>query len=155
MLIDKSYFIGPLTIAQLGEKAVEDRLNDFINRFEPLIMESAMGYDFYQAFLDGLDVGSDESIEQRWLDLLNGVAFTGLSGRRMKWVGFGGGLTSYTPLVPMRDDLFIYAGTTAGFPVSGYQYTDSSLAGWNFEVELFGAGTLQPGIEWNYKSGGR
>lgn len=154
MLIDTSYFTGPLTIAQLGQKAVDDRVTDFINLWEPLIMEAALGYDFYQAFLAGLDVSSDEEIEQRWLDLLNGVAFTASGGKRGRWVGFAGGANSTVLLAAQRDDLFIYAGTTPGFPVDGYQYTNASLAGWNFSVELFGAGTLEPEVEWVEKSGG-
>ena len=52
MLIDSSYFLGPLTIAQLGQQSVIDDLNNFIDRFEPVIMEAALGYDFYQIFLD-------------------------------------------------------------------------------------------------------
>lgn len=154
MLIDTSYFTGPLTIAQLGSKSVDDRVTDFIDLWEPVIMEAAMGYDFYQAFLDGLDVGSDEIIEQRWLDLLNGVAFTAQGGKKSRWVGFTGGANTNILVPSQRADLFIYAGITPGFPVGGYQYTNSDLTGWNFSVELFGAGTLDPETEWVEKAGG-
>ena len=154
MLIDSSYFLGPLTIAQLGQQSVVDDLNDFINRWEPVIMEAALGYDFYQAFLDGINVGSDETIDQRWLDLLNGVAFTNLSQIKKKFVGFAGGDNTQTIIASQRDDLTIYAGITPGFPVNGNSYTNSSLDSWNYELELFGAGTLDRGTEWNYKPGG-
>ncbi len=154
MLIDTSYFTGPLTIAQLGQKAVDDSLKSFINRFEPVIMEAALGYDFYQAFLNGLDVTSDEVIDQRWMDLLNGVLFTNANSIKKRFAGFAGGQNSQTLIASQKEDLTIYAGTTPGFPVGGYQYTNTDLAGWNFQVELFGAGTLDRGIEWNYKSGG-
>ena len=117
-------------------------------------MEAALGYDFYQAFLEGLDVGSDETPEQRWLDLLNGVVFTNLSTIRKRFVGFAGGQNTQTVIAAQRDDLFIYAGTTPGFPVGGYQYTNSDLKNWNYTLELFGAGTFQPVVEWDYKSGG-
>lgn len=154
MLIDTSYFTGPLTIAQLGQKAVEDSLNTFINRFEPTIMEAALGYDFYQAFLAGLDVTSDEFIEQRWLDLLNGVAFVNIDSIKKKFSGFAGGENTQSIIAVQRDDLFIYAGVTPGFPVSGYTYTNNDLKNWNFELELFGAGTFQPVVEWNYNPNG-
>lgn len=154
MFIDTSYFIGPLTIAQIGQKAVDDRLNDFINRYEPVIMEAALGYDFYQAFLEGLNVGSDEVIEQRWLDLLNGVAFTSVSEIRKRFPGFAGGQNTQTIIAAQRDDLFIYAGVTPGFAVDDYRYTNSDLKNWNYTLEQFGSGTWQPIVEWAYKSGG-
>lgn len=143
-----------MTIAQIGLKAVDDRINDFINRFEPVIMEAALGYDFYQAFLAGLDVGSDEVIEQRWLDLLNGVVFVNVAGIKKRFGGFAGGLNTQTLIAVQRDDLFIYAGVTPGFPVGGYQYTNTLLANWNYTLEQFGSGTWQPVVEWNYKKGG-
>lgn len=151
MLIDESYFVGPLTIAQLGQKAVVDDLKNYINRWEPVIMEAALGYDFYQAFLSGL---AETTVAQRWLDLLNGVVFINQSLIKKRFVGFAGGANTQTIVALPREDLFIYGGVTTGFPVGGYQYTDATLDGWNFEVELFGAGTLQPEVEWNYKTGG-
>lgn len=154
MLIDSSYFLGPLTISQLGQESVIEDLNNFINRFEPVILEAALGYDFYQTFLEGIEVSSDEQIEQRWLDLLNGVAFTNLSQIKKKFVGFAGGDNTLTVIAAQRDDLTIYAGITPGFAVGGNSYTNASLNGWNFELELFGAGTLDRGVDWNYKSGG-
>lgn len=154
MLIDNSYFLGPLTIAQLGQQSVIDDLNNFIDRFEPVIMEAALGYDFYQIFLDGITVGSDETIDQRWLDLLNGVTFTNLSQIKKKFAGFAGGDNTMTVIAAQRDDLTIYAGITPGFAAGGNSYSNASLSGWNFELELFGAGTLERGVDWNYKSGG-
>ena len=147
MLIDSSYFLGPLTIAQLGQQPVIDDLNNFIDRYEPVIMEAALGYDFYQAFLTGLEVSSDEEIEPRWLDLLNGVAFINLSQIRKKFSGFAGGDNTLTVIAAQRDDLTIYAGITPGFAVGGNSYTNASLNGWNFELELFGAGTLERGVD--------
>ena len=154
MLIDSSYFLGPLTIAQLGQEAVVNDLNNFIDRYEPVIMEAALGYDFYQAFLAGIEVSSDEQIDQRWLDLLNGVVFTNLSQIKKKFAGFAGGDNTLTVIAAQRDNLTIYAGLTPGFIVGGNSYTNASLNGWNFEVEIFGAGTLERGVDWNYKAGG-
>ena len=154
MLIDESYFTGPLAIAQRGQQSVVDNLDTFINRWEPVIMEAALGYDFYMAFLAGLDVGSDESTEQRWLDLLNGVVFASTSGRRTRWVGFAGGENTQTVIAATRPNLTIYAGITPGFPVDGHTYTNPTLEGWNFDLELFGAGTLDPISDWQPKAGG-
>lgn len=87
MFIDQSYFTGPLEIAQLGQKAVIDRLNIYIERYESEILEAALGYDFSQALTEGFNPGSDEETEQRWLDILNGVAFTNTSGIKKKFKG--------------------------------------------------------------------
>ena len=156
MFIDQSYFIGPLTIAQLSQQAVVDDLTNYINRFEPIVMEAALGYDFYQAFLAGLNVGSDESIDQRWLDLLNGVVFTDIYGVKKRFSGFANGGSNTQVLVPVqRDDLTIYPGVTPGFPVGGNSYNDPSLIGWNMSVEIFGLGVLDQTTEWTYiPSGG-
>lgn len=154
MLIDKTYFVGPLTIAQLGQPAVEDDLNNFIALWEPKIMEAALGYDFYQAFLSGLNVGSDEVPDQRWLDILNGVAFPNLAGIKKKWVGFAGGENVQTIVSAQRPNLTIYAGVTPGFSQNDNKYSNSGLSTWDYDLELFGAGTLEYGVEWDYKAGG-
>ena len=154
MLIDKSYFIGPLSIAQLGHKNVVDNLNNFINTYEPKILQAVLGYDLYEAFIAGIDVGSDENIDQRWLDLLNGVVFTGFTGIKKKWVGFAGGGNTSLLSSAVPEPLFITAGVTPGFPVGGYQYTNTALSAWNFSVAFRGIGPLVPETEWTEKSGG-
>ncbi len=75
-------------MAQLGQPDVIDDLNNQIQRWEPIIMEAALGYDFYQAFDTGVNPGSGVSIESRWEDLLNGVSFSNLSQIRKKFYGF-------------------------------------------------------------------
>lgn len=95
MFIDQSYFTGPLEIAQLGQKAVIDKLNIFIERFEPIILEAALGYDFSKALIDGYNPGSDEETEQRWLDILDGVAFSNTSGIRKKYNGLKSALAGF------------------------------------------------------------
>lgn len=154
MLIDSSYFVGPVTIAQLGQQSVVDDLNNFINRWEPIILEAALGYDFYQAFMDGLSVGSDEQIDQRWMDLLHGVTFTSLAGYKKRFVGLAGGQNTQSLVATQRDDLTIYAGTTPGFSIGSNSFSIPGVLGWNYQIEIFGAGTLNRGTDWNYTSTG-
>lgn len=150
-LIDTSYFAGPLTIAQLGQKAVDDSIKDFINLHEPDFLWAALGYEFYQNFLAGL---LEDTVDQKWLDILQGVEFTNLSSYKRKWVGLAAGNDVVNIVNNGRDDLFIYAGVTAGFPVSGTTYTDSSLKNWNYQIKIRSIGELNPETEWQKIAGG-
>lgn len=90
MFTDSSYFIGPLTLAQLGQPTVVAKLNDVIEMFEPELLQAALGYELYTDFIAGLNPGSDETIEQKWLDLRDGIEFTTLYDVKAKWIGFKG-----------------------------------------------------------------
>src|ERR1700692_4402122 len=85
-LIDSSYFIGPLTISQLGQPAVANNLNLFINRAEPQILEAALGYDLWQDFMTGL---AQPVIAPQWLALRDGITFKSVSS----WPGWYWGFT--------------------------------------------------------------
>lgn len=108
MILDKSYFIGPLVIAQLGQKEVVDNLNAFINRFEPEVLQAALGYDLYEAFKEGIDVGSDEEIDEKWNNILNGCVFTSTCGRKRKWVGLTGGVSEGSKIAAQVSPLAAY-----------------------------------------------
>lgn len=50
----------------------------------------------------------------------------------------------------LRGDLRLVGGSSSGLPAGGTTYTDptSSLAGWNYSLELFGTGTLGLGVDY-------
>jgi hypothetical protein len=122
MLLNESYFTGPLTIAQLGQQAVDDALTEIIGRVEPEVLQAALGYDLYMALIEGLDVGSDEEVDQKWLDLVNGVAFTNLSNYKNKWKGFKGSpLAGFVWVAYMKDTAIQVTG-------SGFKISDSENA---------------------------
>lgn len=52
----------------------------------------------------------------------------------------------------IRDDLFIAADVTPGFPSSGISYTDATLEGWKWSLERRGFGTMQIGIDYSWDS---
>ena len=79
-LIDKTYFFGILNIAQLSSTAVTDKVNWFINHYEPKFMEGLLGYELYKAFLAA-------TAEARFVNLLNGEEYTNTSGQLKKWKG--------------------------------------------------------------------
>lgn len=124
MLIDKSYFIGPLALPQLGQVSVVANLNNFIAWFEPEVLQYAMGYDLYKAFIDGLNVGSNETIEQRWLDLRDGCVFITQMSIKKEFRGFANATTKrsihagviYSAM--LKDDAVSLTGVGAASPVS-------------------------------------
>lgn len=96
MFINESYFTGPLEIAQLGQGTVVSKLRGFITENEPIVLEAALGYDFYLALKTAYDdLGSDDELATRWTELLDGVAFANVSGIRKKFAGLKSALAGF------------------------------------------------------------
>lgn len=76
MIIDKSYFKGDITIAQTEQVQVEEKLNDYIQQYEPEFLLKVLGRDLSTSFNEGIDVGSGEEMEEKWSNILNGANFT-------------------------------------------------------------------------------
>jgi hypothetical protein len=88
MIIDRSYFTGPLVIPQLGSIPVQDTVDAYITMYEPELLSKVMGESLANALNQAIeDLGSDEDLDQRWKDILDGVSFTNSSSRPSKWVG--------------------------------------------------------------------
>lgn len=168
-LIDQSYFIGSLTIAQLGQPAVLENLGAFINHIEPEILQAALGYELWEDFVDGL---SQPSIDQKWLDLRDGVTFesTGLwppfnwtnrtrqnpqetwfipqtPFRRGRWVGFCGSQSASSTNPTLSLVKVLIAGTPNAPVPNTDTYTSSLLSGSNYSIERRGFGTMVEGVD--------
>jgi hypothetical protein len=164
-LINTSYFVGPLTIAQLGLPAVADNLNLFINRAEPQILEAALGYDLWQDFMTGLQ---ESVIDPKWLALRDGVTFKSVSSwpgwywgftwfnryywlnsqRSMHWAGFAAPL-NFTVNPQSTGQLVLTAGSGQGNPVVGLNaFTLALLANANYSIERRGVGTMILGVDY-------
>lgn len=171
-LIDSTYFIGPLTIAQLGQPSVVNNLNLFINRSEPQILEAALGYDLWQDFMTGLQ---QPVIDQRWLNLRDGVTFKSVSSwpgwywgftwfnryywlnsqRSMHFPGFASPL-NFTATTGPLSQVVLIAGNASGNPTAGVPnptpntntFTWSGLANASFSIERRGSGTMIQGIDY-------
>lgn len=83
-LIDYTYFTGPVSIPNTDKDYVQDRLNEFINKYEPEYLKKVLGYDLWKAFMAGL---AEPTVDQKWLNLLNGAEYTWYNKTR-KWIGF-------------------------------------------------------------------
>jgi hypothetical protein len=171
-LIDTSYFIGPLTVAQLGQQSVQNNLNLFISRAEPQFLEAALGYDLWQDFLTGL---AQPVIDPKWLALLNGVQFKSVSNwpnwymgfnmynwyywlnsqRDMYFPGFATQTTFVSP-TPLSPTVTLIAGNPTGNPtpnwpnpvVGANSYTYSGLANATYTINRRGVGPLILGIDY-------
>lgn len=159
MLIDSTYFIGDINIPNTDTEAVQQALDFFISKYEPDLIQKALGYSFYKAFYNGITVVSPTVIEQRWIDLIYGVEYTDSCGNLNKWKGlietdapvysFGSGL------IYRRPEL-IQAGTTTGF-TSGvntvtFDGTDGKAdwRGWEIIPERIGQGTMKKNIDYSW-----
>lgn len=171
-LINSSYFIGPLTIAQLGQISVQDNLNLFINRAEPQLLEAALGYDLWQDFMTGLE---QPVIDPKWLALRDGVTFKSVSSwpgwywrftwfNRYYWMnsrrsihfpGFAAPISFTTPAISVPQIVLI-AGNPAGNPTASVpnpvantsSYTWSGLANATYTIERRGTGTMIIGVDY-------
>lgn len=83
-LIDRSYFIGELDIPNTHTAEIQERLDWFIEKHEPQLLRDLLGYPLSKAFMTGL-MGAP--VEQKWIDLLEGVEYTDLYGNVHKWMG--------------------------------------------------------------------
>lgn len=171
-LINPSYFVGPLTIAQLGQPAVVNNLNLFIARAEPQILEAALGYDMYQDFITGLQ---QTVVDPKWLALRDGVTFKSVSS----WPGWYWGFTwfnryywmnsqrsihfpgfapsvSFTATGNALQQINLICGNATGNPTAGVPnpnpgtnaFTWSGLANATYSIERRGSGTMLVGIDY-------
>lgn len=171
-LIDPSYFIGPLTIAQIGQGAVTNNLNLFINRAEPELLEAALGYDLWQDFMTGLQ---QPVIDPKWLALRDGATFKTVSSwpgwmwgftwfnryywlnsqRSVHWAGFASPI-NFTVSSGALAQVVLIAGNALGNPtptvpnpvIGTKVYAWSGLANATFSIERRQSGTMIQGIDY-------
>lgn len=84
MIIDSTYFINKLALPQVSNPEGLIAVNNFINQYEPEFLQCALGYNLWQAFVDGIE---DSFPEDRWVWLLEGHSYT-YNGRDNAWKGF-------------------------------------------------------------------
>lgn len=112
-IVQPNFFIGDISIAQLGQASVNANLVTFINRYERQLLKAALGIDLYNDLINAL---KQDPVPQPYLDLVNGKQFTATGMwppynwqfpwlysmyrlwfmpmtpfRTLEWVGFGAG----------------------------------------------------------------
>jgi hypothetical protein len=86
-IIDVSYFIGEINIAQVDTPAVSSRLNVFINKYVPLVLNELLGYSVAKEFLEAVAAAPGVPLPEKWADLLNGKIYQ-VGGVEYNWIGF-------------------------------------------------------------------
>jgi hypothetical protein len=87
MIIDTTYFVGKLNLPQTGNTEGTAIVDGFIQQYEPELLLKALGPGLFQAFTDEVYGSGSGDIEQRFLDLLDGVSFS-YNNTPFRWVGF-------------------------------------------------------------------
>lgn len=140
-LITPSYFRGEIKIAQLTQPTVLQAVQEAIDRYESEYLKKILGYQLYLDFIAGL-LGSP--IQQKWLDLLNGVDFTSsLTYRLTQWQGFVN-VSSFTPYVPTKPESVFTVTTQANTNT----FTLPELAGADFWIERRFFGYMIDGVDY-------
>ena len=94
-LINSSYFIGEKSIPNTSYPEVAGIVSNLIAIHEKDFLIKLLGYELFKLFIAGIAVGSPD---QRYLDIKNGVEFTGLDGRLKKWEGLVDATTFKSPI---------------------------------------------------------
>lgn len=128
-LINSSFFVREITIPNLNDTRVLERLNMYIQKYEPLFLQEALGYYLYKALLSesngyysrqflGNELRNDEQIK----------------------VGTTSGLVAFT-------NSFTFDGTLAKPDYRGYNIVISEING--------GQGILTKNVDfsWDYQTG--
>jgi hypothetical protein len=143
MLIDQTYFKGDLMIAGLTKAEVSERLNLFIEKYEQEFLQDLFGYPLYKALIDGL---SQVSVEQRWMDILEGAEFQ-YNSRTRKWKGLVILPSGQTLVINPGSQQVLIAGDVGTYDPTPGQLTltlPPAFIGSYFIIERRGTGQLRP-----------
>lgn len=84
-LIDKTYFVGELDVANTNNANVEARLQWFINKYEPEFLRLILGADLYTNYVAGIVVTAPDPVPAEWVALQD---FEGLKTAIASYVYF-------------------------------------------------------------------
>jgi len=103
MIVDTSMFVGDRAIPNTGDRNVMDRLNWFINKYEPRCLKLLLGdlYPYTQ-----LPYITDSPMDK----LINGGFYTCSTGNTSYWDGLAPLIVDYVYYNYMRDDVSATSG---------------------------------------------
>lgn len=148
MLIDRTYFEGDILIANANLTVVTNSVGSlvdwYIQKYEPLFLEKALGLSLYEALKTGY---SQPTPDQKWVDLVQGKIYTDCYGMKKRWRGL---ITQPESVLDAFDVLgrrYIEVGRGLIYdPVSGANTTivPPEFVGKQFVFSQRGFGDLKP-----------
>lgn len=82
-VITYEYFRGPLNLPQTTNAQGQALLTQFITQYEPEFLRKALGMDLAADLITNI-----ASLDPKWVELRDGVAFINTRNRQDRWVGF-------------------------------------------------------------------
>lgn len=140
-IIDASYFVADLTIAQKSATGVASSLDSLIVDKESELLTDLLGYELYRDLLSGLE---QPTVEQKWADLLYGKEYTDRSSILRKYMGLTSAPSSILANFYWPDDIEVEVGSGDDHaPAAGTrEYHNPFLTGKQFRVYRRGTGQL-------------
>ena len=108
MFTTVSLFVGERNIPNRTNTDISDRIQYFIDKYEPKCLEGILGYELYKALKATVPI-----TEQRLVNLFNGIEYTDDNDKLQKWVGLQKLIVDYIYSEYMRDSTL----QTTGFGV--------------------------------------
>lgn len=91
-LINNTYFINEITIAQINQPDVVEQVDDLIAKYENVFLRDVLGYSFTKLMLANI-------ADARFVALLNGAEFTNVWTTYLdKWDGLANSITKHSPI---------------------------------------------------------
>lgn len=88
MLIDRTYFEGDILIANANANTTPNPVGSlvdwYIQKYEPIFLERALGLTLYEALKAGY---GQPSPAQKWVDLVQGKVYTDTLSKQRRWRG--------------------------------------------------------------------
>jgi hypothetical protein len=145
MLIDRTYFVGELSIPNTSTPAIGSLVDLFIEKYEEKFLQSVLGYSLYKAFKAGLLV---VPVAQQWTDLIEGVEYTDLNNQVRLWKGLVSQPPSVLNALDALNTIAVQVGAGGTYdPVAGSNSATipAVLVGKDFIIEQRGVGQLVAG----------
>lgn len=127
-LIDHTYFEAEIFIPGRENQDILEKLQEFIETNEPVLLRELLGYELWKAFNEGLQ---EETPLQKWIDLRDGAEFTAFNGYKTMWMGLTGkyGLPGFSGAQPQVTTQVPYQykvgrGLSEGTPGDGDYWAD-------------------------------
>lgn len=145
MVIDETYFYGPLTVANLTEENMLAYIRAQVAKYEPEFLQKLLGYELYRDMQAGL---LEVVIDSKWTDLLYGKEFTNRVGQLEMWRGLVSNPAGVIVGYKIPDDIQFETDVTVGIVSGQPSYRNAVLKNKRYRVIERVTGQLVPVSEY-------